>query len=258
MKALFLTSSLGGYTRTVKGNEVVTEIIKCDNSNGFIDRLKNFAPKIKNFVFIASNPDGSVITDGYANNIVEALNLDDFEIKNLIVIDHRFAEDIEKTILSADVVFLAGGNVPTQNKYFHEINLKEILNDYEGVLIGQSAGSMNCCETVYAQPEEDEEFDDKNFVKKIQGLGLVDFSLMPHMNSANDVDDSGHPTVMQMCLEDSYDIPHYGIVDYGFIEVLNNHATAYGKTYLIKDGKCVELCSDKEQIEITDNYEVKL
>ena len=43
-------------------------------------------------------------------------------------------------------------------------------------------------------------------------------------------------------------------MDYGFIEVLNNHATAYGKTYLIKDGKCVELCGDKQIIEIRDDY----
>ena len=258
MKVIFLTSSLGGYTRTVKGNEVVTEIIKCDNSNHFIDRLKSYSSKLNNFVFIPSNPDGADKTDIYSNVIVQALNLDDFDIKNVLVIDHRFQGDIKQTILSADCVFLMGGNVPTQNKYFNEINLKAILNNYKGVVIGQSAGSMNCCEIVYSQPEEDEEFEDKNFVRKIEGLGLVDFSLMPHMNSANDVDELNHPTVMQMCLEDSFEIPHYGIVDYGFIEVVNNKAIAYGKTYLIKDGKCVELCDNQQQLELKENYEVKL
>lgn len=251
MKRIFLTSSLGGYTKTIQGNEVVEKIIKCDNTNGFIDRLKQVVPKISTFVFIASNPDGVEKTDKYAYNIVKALNLDDFEIKNLTTIDHRFNGDIEKTILTADVVFLAGGNVPTQNKYFKEIGLKEILKQYQGVLVGQSAGSMNCSDIVYAQPEEFEEFEDSNFQREIRGLGLVNFTIMPHMNSANEIDEFGHPTVMQMCLEDSFKIPHYGICDYGFIEINDNKAVAYGKTFFIKNGSCVELCGDKESVEIS-------
>lgn len=254
MKALFLTSSLGGYTRTIKGEEVVEKIVKCDNSNGFIDRLKIVKPVAKTFIFIASDPDGYVNTDKYANNIVKALNLDGFNIKNLIVIDHRFEGDISKTIKKADIVFLSGGNVPSQNKYFKEIGLKEIIADYDGVVIAQSAGSMNCSEVVYAQPELDEEFEDENFKKGLQGLGLIDFSIMPHMNSANDLDGSGHPTVMQMCLQDSYDFPHLGIVDYGFVEVLNGEITAYGKTMIIKDGECKIICNDGEKIKLNCSF----
>ncbi len=250
MKAIFLTSSLGGYTRTIKGNEVVEKITRCDNSNHFVDRLKCILPKINNFVFIASNPDGVEKTDAYANNIVKALNLDDFEIKNLIIIDHRFEGDITRAILSADVVFLAGGNVPSQNKYFKEIDLKSILENYQGVLIGQSAGSMNCSKIVYAQPEEDDEFDNVNFQREITGLGLVDFAIMPHMNSANEVDELGHPSVMEMCLEDSFNIPHYGICDYGFIEIRGGKSIAYGKTFFIKEGEINQLCDDGESIEI--------
>lgn len=256
MKRIFLTSSLGGYTRTINGNEVVEKIVKCDNSNHFIDRLKLVVPKINTFVFVASNPDGAEKTDKYSSNIVKALNLDDFEIENLIVIDHRFAGDIAKTILSADVVFLAGGNVPKQNKYFKEIDLKAILAKYNGVVIGQSAGSMNCNKVVYAQPEENEEFEDVNFQRKLDGLGLVNFTIMPHMNFANNINELGYPSVMEMCLEDSYVIPHYGICDYGFIEVENNIATAYGKTLLIKDGQLLELCGDKESIQVSDDYTI--
>ena len=149
MKKIFLTSSIGGYIKTVEGNKVVRKIVQCDNSNHFIDRLKAVIPKIKNFVFIASDPDNADITDEYANLTVGSLNLDGFGIENLIVIDNRFKGDMNKTIHSADVVFLAGGNVPTQNKYYKEINLKSILSKYDGVLIGQSAGSMNCSKTVY-------------------------------------------------------------------------------------------------------------
>ncbi|MBQ3640805.1 Type 1 glutamine amidotransferase-like domain-containing protein, partial [bacterium] len=116
--------------------------------------------------------------------------------------------------------------------------------------IGQSAGSMNCSNTVYAQPEENEEFNNPNFDIKLKGLGLVNFSIMPHMNFADEIDTNGHPTVMQMCLKDSFEIPHYGICDYGFIEIKEISAIAYGKTLLIKDGQCIKLCDDGETIEL--------
>jgi len=254
MKALFLTSSLGGYTKTIEGNEVVEHLTQCNNSNHFIDRLKRYVTKINTFVFIASNPDGTDKTDKYSKNIVASLNLDGFDIRNLVIIDHRFEGDIKKTILNADVVFLAGGSVPTQNKYFKEIGLKTIINKYNGVVIGQSAGSMNCNSIVYAQPEEDEEFEDKNHKIKLDGLGLVDFSIMPHMNSANDVDELNHPTVMEMCLRDSYDIPHYGIVDYGFIEVVDRISTAYGKTTYYKNGKEYSVCENGEHVKIENEF----
>lgn len=253
MKTIFLTSNIGGYKKTAKGNQVVKEVIKCDNSNGFIDRLKAVLPKIKTFVFVASDPDCPSKTDEYANIIVDALNLDGFEIESLTVIDHRFKGNIEEVISFADLVFLSGGNVPTQNKYFKEIKLKSILDNFNGVIIGQSAGSMNCSRVVYTQPEEDEEFEDANYQRILSGLGLVDFAIMPHMNSANEIDSQGHPSVMQMCLQDSYVIPHYGIFDYGFIEIQGRKATAHGKTLLIKNGQCIELCGDKETIEIDNN-----
>ena len=231
MKAIFLTSNLGSYKIDVKNGQPFTQVIKCNNSNHFIDRLKAVSTKYDNLVFIASNPDKTNKTDEYASIIFNSLNLDDFKIKNLTIIDHRFSENIEQTFLSADLLFLAGGNVPTQNNYFKEINLKEILKKYKGVLIGQSAGSMNCSKVVYTQPETDEEFNDPNYNRQISGLGLIDFSVMPHMNFADNVDEKGHPSIMQRCLEDSFSNPHYGICDYGFIEVLAKQSPLMAKNF---------------------------
>ena len=47
-----------------------------------------------------------------------------------------------------DLIILAGGHVPTQNRYFQEINLKSLLKNYQGVILGISAGTMNSAETV--------------------------------------------------------------------------------------------------------------
>lgn len=38
-------------------------------------------------------------------------------------------------------------------KYFEEIGLREILKDYNGVIIGQSAGSLNLATIVVCAPE---------------------------------------------------------------------------------------------------------
>ena len=47
MKAIFLTSSVGGYVKTEQGKVSV----KCNNTNHFIDRLKAYSPQIKTLVF---------------------------------------------------------------------------------------------------------------------------------------------------------------------------------------------------------------
>lgn len=255
MKSIFLTSWLGYNRRTFFFKRL--KVCKCNNSNHFIDRLRLAIPQINKLVYIASNPSNYEKVDKYSKVLVQSLNLDGFNIKELVAIDYRYNKDLEKEILSADVVFLSGGNVPMQNNFFKEIGLKSILEKYNGVIIGQSAGSMNCSEMIYVLPEEDEEFEDKNFAKTLTGLGLIDFQIMPHMNSANRTDGKGHKTIMQMCIEDSHKIPHYGICDFGFVEVKAGKAVAYGKTLLLKDGACKEICKDGESIELSSDYDYK-
>lgn len=250
MKAIFLTSNLGCYKKISNDNGSTKIAIKCNNSNKFMDKLKDVCPIIETLSIVASNPDNFNKTKEYANILMQSLTLDNYDIKKLNIIDHKFSGNIEKAILSSQLVVLSGGSVPKQNKYFQDINLAFILKKYEGVLIGQSAGSMNCSTTVYTQPETIDEFNDSNYERIITGLGLTDITIMPHMNKADTAELPNQPTIMQMCLADSYNIPHYGICDYGFIEIINNKATAYGKTLYLKDGKCTILCSDHEHVNL--------
>ncbi len=41
--------------------------------------------------------------------------------------------------------------------FFQEIDLRKELRNWDGVLVGVSAGTMNCEELVYAPPEEEGE-----------------------------------------------------------------------------------------------------
>ena len=56
--------------------------------------------------------------------------------------------------MNYDVILLGGGHVPTQNKFFKEIRLREKIKDFDGIIIAISAGSMNSADIVYCQPEK--------------------------------------------------------------------------------------------------------
>lgn len=245
MKALFMTSSLGCAIKL--GDAWIPTA--CDNSNYFVDNLRNEIEDVKNLTIIAADPDNYFRLDSQSNCVIQGLQLCGFSVKKTNLIDHRFKENIKEAILSSDMVFLCGGHVPTQNQYFKEIRLKEILNNYKGVVVGQSAGSMNCSKMVYAQPECEEEFLDVNYNNFIEGLGLTDIIIMPHMNRAK-TDELCGETTYSMCLKDSYKIPHYGITDGGYILIKNGKAEAFGETIYFKDGKEIKLCENGESFVI--------
>ncbi len=245
MKALFLTSSLGCSTK-INGAFIPK---KCDNSNKFVDKLRKETGDIKRLVVIASDPDNSFRVDSQANCLTKGLQMDGFSVDETIIVDNRYTGKLSDDVKSADMVFLCGGHVPTQNKYFKKINLKKILKKYNGVVVGQSAGSMNCSNVVYAQPESEEEFLDKNYQKYILGLGLTDIVIMPHMNRAK-IDSLCGETTYSLCLKDSCECPHFGITDGGYVLIKDNVATAYGETVFFKDGKEVVLCKKGKSFEI--------
>ncbi len=238
---LYLTSSVGGYKK-VNGNIVPTQM---DNSNGFVDLLKQDVGDNINLTFFASSPAKIEITEKFANALKDSFVLDGFKINNFNIIHNEFKGDIQKTIDNSSVIFFSGGHVGTQNKFFKEINLKDKLSGYNGVVVGQSAGSMNSSRIVYDQPVTEEEFNSGNFQKLKYGLGLTNLTIMPHMNVAKQEELCGI-TTYKMCLVDSYMFPHYGIVDGGFIREQNGKSVAYGKTVLFKDGNEILICKQKQ------------
>ncbi len=250
MKKLFLTSWVGGYDR----NDENRTPTKLNNTNHFVDRLRRACPRINTITYIASSPADYTKCDEHCNRLMANLKLDGFAPKKMYLVDYRCNFDIRQAIMSSDIVFLTGGHVPTQNKFMKEIGLREILADYQGVVIGQSAGSMNSADIVYVQPEEPEDFADKNFQIQITGLGLTRINVMPHINNAHTFQYDG-VSVYDMCLEDSKKIYHYGIVDSGFIEIDDSRAVSFGETWLFKDGVAKKLCDNGMAVEVSENYD---
>ena len=124
------------------------------NANGFIDNLKAALPPRPRALYICSNPDTHEETDGYGRDILTAVKEAGIALSQWTILDGRNEADAQLLIWQSDLIVLAGGHVPTQNLFFQKIKLAKLMKNYQGVVLGISAGSMNCARRVYAQPEE--------------------------------------------------------------------------------------------------------
>ena len=70
------------------------------------------------------------------------------------MLDNRTVNQASSLVAEADLIFLSGGHVPTQNAFLNSVGMRELLQSSDKLVIGSSAGSMNAAELVYAQPEE--------------------------------------------------------------------------------------------------------
>jgi len=107
-------------------------------------------------------------------------------------------------IKDADLIFLCSGHLPTQNKFFNRINLKDKLKQTNAFIIGGSAGAMNMAENVYSIPELEGESIDPNFKRSLVGLGLTDINILPHYDAFTDVILNGKKFVEEIVLPDTY------------------------------------------------------
>ena len=228
---IFLTSSTDYYYKDENGNRISQ---KFSNINGIYDNLKKYIKKFDNFLFVASSED-NIVTDNYANLTFDSFNLT-MPFKNYKVLDNRNISDAEILVKNADLIYLCGGHVPTQHKLFEKLNLKELLKTSNAVILGQSAGSMNMSNVVYAQPELDGEYVNKNYIKYFNGLDLVKFNIIPHYENLLDVTVDG-VTNKQICIMDSFIRPFIAYSDGAYVFQNDDKIFMCGKAYAFNSGK---------------------
>ena len=134
-----------------------------------------------------------------------------------------------------DFIYLSGGDTMHQMNYFNEINLTDILKKYEGVVLGKSAGAMNCSKTVFCAPEEIERLNDKT---TWPGLGLTDLIIEPHFTLEPE-----EQAFRNILLEGSNTFTIYAIAD--TTHIVDN--IIYGEAYLIKNSVINKLCDHGEK-----------
>ncbi len=243
-KTIFLTSSLDC---TVKNDDGTKTAQKFTNKNHIQEKFKKYIKNFNNFLYVASVEDNAENNDLYFNLAKQSFNLT-MPFKNYYLLDGRTKDKAKELINKADFIFLCGGHVPTQNKFFNNINLAELLKDYNGVICGASAGSMNCAKTVYSAPELEGETLDPNYKKYLNGLGLTNINIIPHFDDIKDTYLDGKHYLNEILLPDSHNHSIIAYSDGTYILIDEKTATIYGKAFLLKNGNIKQISTYKKTL----------
>lgn len=221
-------------------------------ANGFLDRIREDLPETPRCLFIASSPGDRFRTCLYGSHAVIAFACANIPFSSFRVLDAYNAEDAADLIMDSDLIVLAGGHVPTQNEFFREIGLDVLLQDYEGVILGISAGSMNCASIVYAQPEEEGESIDPDYERFLPGLGLTDVQILPHYQKVKDDIIDGQRLFEDVTFADSMGNTFFALPDGSYFYIHDGETLLCGKAYRLRNGIMEVLTLDGECANLTD------
>ena len=206
-------------------------------ANGFIEKLREELVSPCAAVFVCSDPNRYDFTDHIAMDMKKALEAAGFAFSSFDILDGRNMEQTAVLVKSAGLIVLAGGHVPTQKAFLNQCGLKDALHAFDGVVIGISAGSMNCAETVYAQPEEPGEAISTTYRRFLPGLGITNTMLLPHYQKVKHDMLDGMRLFEDITYADSQGHVFYAIPDGSFLMGKDGRETLYGEAYEIRDGQ---------------------
>jgi len=240
---IYLSSHIGGSYKQ-NGIRIPTVL---SSENGLLESFrKDWKDGIRGLI-ISADPDNIERNDSICKAFAEAFPISGLPIDEMTICDRRNEKIVEK-ISEYDILILSGGHVPTQNKFFKKIKLKESLANFSGMLIGISAGSMNSAETVYAQPELPGESIDIEYERFLPGLGLTKFMILPHYQNIRDDILDGKRLFEDITYPDSYGREFYALVDGSYIRIENGITKLFGEAYRISDGKAEQICKKDSSI----------
>ena len=223
---LFLTSSFCNR-----------EEVAIDPTAGFLDELKKRLPSRLRAVFVCSDPADHDVTDLYGASTADCFKREGFFFTNFTILDDRNDAQAEELISRADLVILSGGHVPTQNRYFTAIGLGAMLRAFDGVIIGISAGTMNCADIVYAQPELPGEAVDPDFERYLPGLALTDINVLPHYYDIRGTVLDGLRVIEDIALPDSFKRSILVLPDGSYVLQENGTRDIRGEAWWIRNGE---------------------
>ncbi|MBO4473810.1 MAG: Type 1 glutamine amidotransferase-like domain-containing protein [Clostridiales bacterium] len=243
MKRVILTSNLGGSEKI----DGVRFPAKLEEGNGQLDLIKSFWKEEAKVLFITASPDDAERNSSTIRCFKDAFPMSGLSVSEIIMCDRDNMAAVN-SLSEIDVVILTGGHVPTQNAFFKDLNLREKIRDFDGLVIAWSAGSMNCADNVYAGPELPGEAVDPDFQRWISGLGLTDINIFPHFSDLRyDILD-GMRVIEDITFSDSMGHEIIAINNGSYIVCDEDSETIYGEAYRILDGKIEEICSDGKSV----------
>ena len=236
---LFLTGSPTRY-----GQPRFTE------DNGFLAAVKaalaratgpGRSPRV---LLVSAAPDDPGFTRSVLQGMSDCIHASGIETESIAMLARSNAAQTPELAANADWIILCGGHVPTQNRFLHEIGLKALLKDYKGVIMGCSAGSMNCAGRVYSHPELPGEARDPAYRRYLEGLGLTDIQLIPHYGQVRHATVDGLRLFEDIAFPDSWGHCFYSLPDGGFIRIENGRSELRGEAYQITRGEMRRICEE--------------
>lgn len=237
---VFLTSSPTGpldRSRIVEG---------FDTKNKLVENLKARWVENARCLLISAAPAEADFADGMREHMVKAMGISGLSVEKCDIWDDRTTDFSVEALKSYDVIFLGGGHVPTQNAFFQRIGLREKMAQFEGLVIGISAGTMNSADVVYAQPELEGESIDPEYKRFISGLSLTKINVLPHYQMIKDTVLDGQRVFEDITYCDSMGREFYALVDGTYILCENGAETIWGEAYRIADGKLEQICEENQ------------
>ena len=237
---IFLTSSPIGIYRS----EEPLDYKGFNPANGMVDALKEFWTENARCLLISAFPDEYEIDDRMRDDYENIVKDTGLSISCMDICDLRNGREKADELKSYDFVILGGGHVPTQNAFFKNMELAERFAGFNGIVMGISAGTMNCARIVYAEPEMPGEATDPDYERFIPGLGLTEYNMIPHYNAVKDDVIDGMRLIEDIAFGDSFGHTFYAITDGSYLLQTEDRAEIRGEAYRISDGKMEQICTD--------------
>ena len=244
---LFMTSSpMGAYRSTeapaFKG---------LDPANGLVEELVSYWREGSRCLLISAFPEEYSVNDRMRADFERIFRETGLSVKCMDICDRRSGTDIVSKLGKYDMVILGGGHVPTEKAFFDEIGLRSALQSWDGIVMGISAGRMNCADIVYAQPEMPGEAVDPSYQKFIRGLGLTDINVLPHYQAVKGDYVDGLRLMEDITYPDSFGRTFYAIVDGSYVLQTEDRKEIRGEAYRIADGKFEKVCDNGEVLKLS-------
>lgn len=205
------------------------------NTNGFIDRIRQDLPEFPRCLYICAEPTRHDLNCRFAADIFMAFANAGIYFEHYQVLDDSTAADAANMVAQSNFIVLTGGHVPTQNAFLQKIGLRHLLQSFDGIVMGISAGAMNCAEVVYAQPEEPGE-SSPDFQRSLPGLGLVNVNILPHYQKIKDNMLDGFRLIEDLIFADSWDRSIIALPDHSYVYCDNGYEIICGESYRIRNG----------------------
>ena len=205
-------------------------------ANGFATELLNAVPRPCRGLAICSDPDNYERTDLFCGSVREGFEVSGVVFSDYQILDGRNQNKAAELVRGAELIILMGGHVPTQNRFFGEIRLRELLDNYDGVIVGISAGSMNSSDVVYAQPDLEGEAVSPDYQRFLPGLGLTKTMILPHYQKNKDDVVDGLRIYEEIAYPDSMGRKFYVLPDGSYLYLRNGREELRGEAWLIEDG----------------------